>query len=339
MKKLLVFMLLVALALLALFFFLRGRPQRFARDGAATALFALVPADAQAVLYFDAAALRQSALWGELAVRLPSPKQDREYEEFVKATGFDYTRDLDRGLCIQRGANPRMLVAAEGRFDRDRVLRYWRQRGRAEKQAGQDVYILTSLPGTPPMAAAFANSAGGAPRILLGEGGDLSDALAMNAFPPASGNGRQAWRDRLARAAGARIFVVARVDALRKVLPLAGVRVDGAGDILKKLDWLILTASFEPDSLRIGLEGEATGIAAALQISALLEGLRMMGRGSLHDPDTAKQTHPLERALLTAILDSGRISLDGRHVQVRFQLPRDLLFRLTDSQNTPARQR
>ncbi|MFZ3214630.1 MAG: hypothetical protein WA192_01080, partial [Candidatus Acidiferrales bacterium] len=57
-----------------------------------------LPADAPVVAYIDAASLRtlqNSPLAAALGLASPGPQADRDYANFVRDTGFDYTRDLD----------------------------------------------------------------------------------------------------------------------------------------------------------------------------------------------------------------------------------------------------
>ncbi len=59
-------------------------------------MLSLLPPQAPYVVYADLATLRGSAFLNRLVAIIPAPKEDPEYLDFVRATGFDYTRDLDR---------------------------------------------------------------------------------------------------------------------------------------------------------------------------------------------------------------------------------------------------
>ena len=92
-------------------------------------LLSELPADAPAVGYVDVAALRalkNSPLAGLLGLTSPGPEADQEYKEFVRQTGFDYTRDLDKAaiafwplsFAVERGngiGENRVLAIADGR--------------------------------------------------------------------------------------------------------------------------------------------------------------------------------------------------------------------------------
>lgn len=85
---------------------------------------ALVPRDAAGVLVLDIAKIRATPLyasWEEL-LRSQPVAQDPAYTEFVRQTGFDYTRDLDRVVVgWPAGDTPAAYVIAEGRFNRSKI--------------------------------------------------------------------------------------------------------------------------------------------------------------------------------------------------------------------------
>src|SRR5277367_7195739 len=96
-----------------------------------------LPSDAPVIAYVDVAALRKlqnSPLAAVLGLTSPGPDADREYAEFVRDTGFDYTRDLDRAALAFWPAsfgdpnNPfgedRVLAIADGRFDKQKIEAY-----------------------------------------------------------------------------------------------------------------------------------------------------------------------------------------------------------------------
>src|SRR5947209_12516951 len=59
------------------------------------ALLKALPTDATSVLYADFRALRSSGFLKEFFSWAPRPQIEAEYAEFLRATGFDYERDLD----------------------------------------------------------------------------------------------------------------------------------------------------------------------------------------------------------------------------------------------------
>ena len=96
-----------------------------------------LPADAPVVAYIDAGNLRtlqNSPLAAALGLASPGPQADRDYANFVNATGFDYTRDLDHAAIAlwpaSFGNSPnvlarnRVLAIADGRFDQQKIWGY-----------------------------------------------------------------------------------------------------------------------------------------------------------------------------------------------------------------------
>ena len=117
--------LLLILAGAAYYIFFRG-PAKPAgpAPGPIPSIIELLPAEAPIFAYFDITALRNSQLSAELSSLAGKPASDPDYAEFVRQTGFDYERDLDRAaLAIWPGASrPAALAIAEGRFDREKSL-------------------------------------------------------------------------------------------------------------------------------------------------------------------------------------------------------------------------
>ena len=70
----------------------RGLADGSARDEA----LALMPTDASAVVFADFDELRQAPFIAKLYAWAPKPPVDADYAQFVKETGFNYQRDLQR---------------------------------------------------------------------------------------------------------------------------------------------------------------------------------------------------------------------------------------------------
>ena len=78
--------------------------------GPAPSIVSSLPPEAPYVIYADVAALRDSAFLARLIAIAPAPAEDPEYTEFVNATGFDYTKDLDHVAIAVIPASPRPVV-------------------------------------------------------------------------------------------------------------------------------------------------------------------------------------------------------------------------------------
>ena len=69
---------------------------------------------------------------------------DKEYAQFVRATGFEYTRDLDRVVLalIPKSPANQTVALAEGRFDQQKITGFALLTGKLEHQDGAEVYVL-----------------------------------------------------------------------------------------------------------------------------------------------------------------------------------------------------
>lgn len=143
--------------------------QRAPRDGAAAEMLARFPGDAALYAYADLAALRNSPFLQHLATLSAPVETEEEYAAFVRDTGFDYTRDLERIALATYNSPQRLLVLAEGRFDHARITSYALRTGRSEQQNGREVYVV---PGAEPgRVTAFTFLDEG--RILLSDAREL----------------------------------------------------------------------------------------------------------------------------------------------------------------------
>src|SRR5690349_16954965 len=59
-------------------------------------MLALLPEDATAVVFVDLAQFRTSSFVAQLFAWAPRTAVEEDYAQFVKATGFNYEKDLDR---------------------------------------------------------------------------------------------------------------------------------------------------------------------------------------------------------------------------------------------------
>jgi hypothetical protein len=171
-----------------------------------------LPADATLVGSVDLAELRRQAWLVEALQHAGGPVQEEpDYRTFVEATGFDYTRDLDRVWIAASGATDAPVLAgvAEGRFSRARVLDYVRPRAAVQRHDDFDIYELrpqkTDAARPPrPFALAFLDDAhlafgsssaqvAGVIDCWLGKAPDVDSDPARREFLLELAAGRQAW--------------------------------------------------------------------------------------------------------------------------------------------------
>jgi hypothetical protein len=275
-------------------------------------MLALLPADANTIVFADLAELRQSPFLAELYQWAPHAQIDAEYSKFLHDTGFDYERDLDRVAIavIKRSALDAVFFAvADGRFDGKKVTAYAVQSGTRESRGGQEIFSV-------PVAAASPN---GTPRTLsftflrkdrmaLTAGADLAALLSTSS----TGQDARDWRERFDRLAGSPVFAVIRQDAAAG--SLLAERAPGSlqspqlSTLLDQLQWITIAGKPEGDHLRVVTEGESTADAPAHQLADLLNGILLMAQAGLNGPQVRRQLDPQAREAYLDMLKSADVS-------------------------------
>src|SRR5438093_10734758 len=85
-----------------------------------------MPSHATAVLFLASSELRQPPFIAQLYAWAPKPQADADYAQFLKETGFDYERDLNRMAVavLRRGQDYALFVILDGKFDRQKISAY-----------------------------------------------------------------------------------------------------------------------------------------------------------------------------------------------------------------------
>ena len=187
-----------------------------------------VPAEAGLVGGVDMVALRQQQwLMDSLRDASGDVQEAADYRAFVEATGFDYTRDLNRVWFGAAGTSqqPTLVVLAEGRYARDRIVAYAQKEGAtASKYREFDVYQVRTpppQPGQPERRASFAFLDDD--HLLLSFGPDVQlheraiDAWQSRVPAFASDLARRAELERLA--AGQQAWGVAEMEKWKTTVP------------------------------------------------------------------------------------------------------------------------
>ncbi|MFQ5778726.1 MAG: hypothetical protein ACE5IP_12035 [Terriglobia bacterium] len=261
---------------------------------------AWLPAESAVVAGIEIAELRQQDwLWGLVNKATGSVKADSEYEAFINATGFDYTRDLDRvwlGLFGSGWKTPTTGVA-EGHFARDRILDYARrQNARVHRHQGIEIHEVRTLARAPRQeehvfAFAFLDDT----HLAFGTGAEQA-AMVVDCWlgrAPAVGTDepRRAELERLV--AGHQLWVVNQ------------------------------TAKGEPPGLARRLEVESLRALVTRWVIGVRvdeKGLELEATAYFHDPAQAEPFH----AKLGAIVFLGQVALGGSSDEVP-RLLRDTL--------------
>ncbi len=289
-------------------------------SGAAPALVSLLPAQSPYILYADLESLRKSAFLAKLVAIAPSVNEDPDYGQFVRETGFDYTRDLDHiaFAMLPKSPEPEVWTVAEGRFDEQKIVAYAVRVGRVEQRNGRTTYIVPA--GRTADEVEFSFIAPGRIQMISKQKG-ISAAVA----PGGAIASDAAMREHVSRVAGAAIFAVLSTDALPKDVTIGTARLDEVQTVLHGIHWLSIAVMPDGQDLRIVLEGDATSTAEAIQLELGLEGFRILGRGILTDPATRKQLTKEGANSLDNMIQRVGISRDGQRVRLSVSLSPDTL--------------
>jgi hypothetical protein len=292
-------------------------------------LLSLLPADAPVIGFADVAALRRlpnSLLSAALGLTQTGPRGDRDYLVFVRDTGFDYTRDLDAAAIAywpadfttpsRSAGENRYLVIANGRFDRQKIQAYALHSGGTATRDAQEAY---TIPGDPQVSFQFLSPT----RIVLASGKD-SELLVRRARP---GPLDPAIQARIARVAGAPVFAVARTDDLPSSFYANFQNAPQFVALLRNIRGLTLAGqpTAAGDLIKLSLDAECDSMKSALEISAVLDALRMAGTIALSDPKTRHQMSREQAAYLASLVRDVKISPQNRWVRLNLDVTPQML--------------
>jgi hypothetical protein len=314
-------------AAVGIYFYRQRLPLPGAVAGPPPDLLSQLPADAPAIAYIDVAALRglqHSPLAAVLGLTSPNPNVDREYAEFVRETGFDYTRDLDTlaiaiwpqsfsASASSLGDN-RVLSIADGRFDERKIEAYAL---RTAKMTPRGTHSIYEVPGNPPVAFEFDSPS----RISLASGRNGIDLLAQPGSPPRD----SATRARIERVAGAPIFAVARTDNLPASFYANFRNFPQLEHLVRSVRGLSLAGTPDGEQIKAVLDAECDSIKNALELATTLDGLRIFGSMALADPRTRRQMTPEQYAFLKTLLDRVKVTHQDKWVRLTLEITPEML--------------
>jgi hypothetical protein len=310
----------IPVAALALWYAPQMRHQ--ARADSLPNLLELAPADSTVIAYADLATLRNSPLVQHLASMAQPTSVDKDYADFMRSTGFDYQRDLDRMIFASRPApSTQTLVFAEGRFDHARIEQYALRSGNLENQNGHPVYVMPSGAAGKHVSIAFLADN----RIDLSDGGDLSIVFA----PHSESQLDPMLRERVSRVAGSPLFAVA------KTPPSPAANSSGPGQApapavpmsapFASLRWVNFAARPDGSAVLLSVEGECSDPEAAQKIATSLEFVRGMVHGGLADPKSRGQMKPETAAAADRLLQAVRVTTEAERVRMLLTITPDML--------------
>jgi hypothetical protein len=283
---------------------------------------ALMPTDASAVLFVDFGELRQAPFVSRLYAWAPKPQADEDYAQFVKDTGFDYERDLDRvAIAVEkRGQDSALFAILDGKFDRQRISALALKGGTAAKTGAREIFSLPSGGSAKKISFAFLRN----DRIALTNDSNLAVFLDAKKRPEDVSE----WRTRFERLAGSPLFAVIRQDAaLGDTLAIhapGGLRSPQLSTLLDQLQWITLAGKPDNNLLRVVAEGECPTEANVRQLADVLNGVVILAEGGLNDAKARRQLDPALREAYLELLKSADISKidrgDSKSVRLVFEI-------------------
>lgn len=272
---------------------------RAKRAAEAPDLVAYLPSDQATLIYIDVAALRQSGILGQLAG--PKTAEDADYRQFVDATQFDYSRDLDAiAAAIKDG---RIYFALRGRFHWSNLASY------AVHQGGECHDNFCVAPGSQPhRRISFYPVQSGV--LAMGVGPGDFDAYQVTAKP-----GRSV-------VAGPRepVWAVIPAAALRSAngLPAGAQALIPA---LQGADQIVLGMGANPDrQLQLSVHVTCKDAAGAAALEAQLESATKTLRDAV-----ARQHQKPDPSDLTDLLTAGNYRREERQVYGTWPIPKEFV--------------
>lgn len=306
------------LIIAAFFVFRKWNPQsRSAREE----MLSLMPDDASAVLFVDFAELRHAPFIAQLYAWTPQPQSDPEYAQFVKDTGFDYERDIDRvAIAVEkRGQDSALFAVADGRFDRQKISTFALKDGTAVKTAGREIFSVPSSGTAKKISFMFLQN----DRIALTNDSNLAVFLDAQKHPKDAAE----WRTRFERLAGSPMFAVIKQDSLGSTFAArapGGLRSPQLSTLLDQLQWITIAGKPDNDRLRVVAEGECLADATVRQLADVMNGVLILAEGGLNDAKTRQQLDPAMRDAYLDLLKSADVSKidrgDSKSVRLVFDL-------------------
>jgi hypothetical protein len=312
-----------------------ARARRALGVDAESELLSLAPADSALVAYADLAAIRNSPVAAQLGALAQPVRVDKDYTDFVSATGFDYSKDLDRVLITARSGAPSgdTLIFAEGRFDREKIEKYALRTGKQQTENGHTFYVVPLATAGKSLQFAFLSSG----RMALANDGELSAAFS----PAVRGAVDTGMRDRLARVSGAPLFAELKASNYVPQPGAAGAPGAPKGSPLATgmtapfaaLQWISLAARPDGDQIVLSMEGECKRPEDAQGVANALQFLRTILRGAMSDPKTRGQMPAQSAAAAQKLLETIKITTDAERVRLLVSLTPELLQLATNPRN------
>ncbi len=318
---------LAASAILAGGFSYRSfRQNAAAQASPGSELLSALPWGAPTLVYVDLTAVRASSFYQHRPDKGPIAVPNQDYADFVRSTGFDFEKDLDRVAVASWPASGKEqrknVVIADGRFDRAKIRDYAMRMGKLDHQQGHDVFLFPVGDRTGFNSVTFLDNH----RIAIVAGPSIAPLFAGHSDDSAADPARK----RATHLDGAAAFVITRVPPAPDNFAPGGAASAQLASLARSVQWVTLAARPEGDDLRISLEGECNNSTDAQQLKSALELLRMFGRAGLETPKTRQSMDPAALAMLQSLLTSAEVTQAAERVRIRVEITPDI-FKLGET--------
>jgi hypothetical protein len=296
-------------------------------------LLSALPPGAPALVYVDLAAIRSSSFYQHRLDKGPIAMPNQDYADFVRTTGFDFEKDLDRVVIASwpgapGGEKKKTVAIADGRFDRAKIRSYAMQKGKLERQQGHDVFLFpANTPANPGgwNTVTFLDDH----RIAIVEGPSIAPLLDSGN----AGSGPDPTRERAARVDGAAMFAISRMPSIPDKLGPGGPQSAQFVALARSIQWITMAARPEGDNLRVSIEGECASPTEAHQLESALEVLRMFGTAALDGPKARQSMDPSSYTVMQTLLKSAEVTASAERVRILMEITPDI-FKLGGSRKT-----
>lgn len=294
-------------------------------------LLSEIPAGAPTLIYIDLAAIRASAFYRQRVDHGPIALPDRDYADFVRFTGFDFEKDLDRVVIASWPSSSaqnqkKTIVVAEGRFDQGKIRDYATRKGKLDHQEGHDVFLFPTDDRKGWNAIFFLDDH----RIAIVEGSSIAPLLARHGDDPAV----DPARERAAQVAGAAVFAISRLPAVPENFASGGAQPSQLANLARSVQWIILAARPEGENLSVSLDGECTTSTDARRVESTLEILRLFGQAGLENPKTRQSMDPATYGALETLLKTAEVTQTAERVRILVEITPGILQTLSGPHRT-----
>lgn len=283
------------------------------------ALVSELPSNAPFIYYLDAAAFRSSSFLSNMLKTSTSPAPSNDYANFVKETGFDFSKDLDRlALAVepQTNGDSKVTVIADGHFDQAKIAAYASHHdGTAVSGKGAPAFSFKNKGEKKSTTLATLLSPTHIRIESLEPSANLSNPGATpQSFSPAT--------KELSRVSSAPMFAIAEMSAWQGA---TDTKLGQYGQMLHNMRWLTLTAAPQGDSLNIALEAECASAQDSQQIQSFLTTMKSIVPAIINQPSTQQKLGAQGMAAANDLLNSIQITNEESRVKLSLIISNQLL--------------